>query len=201
MSPREGGEGGMTTQVHVAPLRAYLAGRRTVWHLGAVLIGSWLIAASSWISTPMYPVPMTLQTLAVLVTAGLSGARLGLAIVMTWLAQAALGLPFLADGAGGLEAFSGPTAGYLAGFALAAFVCGWLAERPQLRLRVPMLVVFLFGHALILACGWGRLSMLIGAEPALASGVWPFLAGGVVKSVLAVAAVKLAEPRIRALRH
>ncbi len=190
----------MTTQVHVAPLRAYLAERPALWRIGAVLIGSWVIAASSWVSAPMYPVPMTMQTFAVLLVAGMAGARLGFAIVVTWLTQAALGLPFLADGAGGLDAFSGPTAGYLAGFALAAFACGWLTEQPQLRGWAPMLTVFLLGHALILACGWARLAMLIGAGPAFESGVEPFLIGALLKSVLAVAVVKLAEPRIRALQ-
>jgi biotin transport system substrate-specific component len=190
----------MMTQVHVAPLRAWLAERPAAWRIGAVLIGSWLIAASSWISAPMYPVPMTMQTFAVLLVAGMAGARLGFAIVATWLTQAALGLPFLADGDGGLDPFSGPTAGYLAGFALAAFVCGWLTEQPQLRAWVPMLAVFLAGHALILACGWARLSLLIGVEPAFASGVWPFVIGVVLKSLLAVAVVKLAEPRVRGLQ-
>ncbi len=190
----------MTTQVHVAPLRAWLAERSTAWRIGAVLIGSWLIAASSWMSAPMYPVPMTMQTFAVLMVAGMAGARLGFAIVITWLTQAALGLPVLADGEGGLDPFSGPTAGYLAGFALAAFVCGWLTEQPLLRAWAPMLAVFLAGHGLILACGWARLSMLIGAEPAFASGVWPFVTGAVLKSLLAVAVVKLAEPRIRAMQ-
>ena len=94
----------MTSQIHVAPLRAWLAERPAAWRIGAVLIGSWVIAASSWISAPMYPVPMTMQTFAVLLVAGMAGARLGFAIVATWLTQAALGLPFLADGAGGLDA-------------------------------------------------------------------------------------------------
>ncbi|HOY78894.1 MAG TPA: hypothetical protein PLN33_13855, partial [Hyphomonadaceae bacterium] len=61
---------------HVAPLRAVLADRPATWGIAAVLGGSLLIAASSWISAPMYPVPMTLQTLAVLLVAGLAGARL-----------------------------------------------------------------------------------------------------------------------------
>ena len=93
------------SQLYVAPLRAFLAERPAVWRLGAVVAGSWVIAASSWVVAPMYPVPMTLQTFAILLVAGLAGARLGAAIVVTWLAQAALGLPFLAEGAGGLDHF------------------------------------------------------------------------------------------------
>lgn len=182
---------------HIAPLRAVLADRPVTWGIAAVLAGSWLIAASSWISAPMYPVPMTLQTLAVMLVAGLAGARLAAASVITWLALAAIGLPLLADGAGGLEPFSGPTAGYLAGMVIAAFVCGWLTEKPAMRGWVAMSLVFLAGHVCILAAGWLRLSFLIGPEAALESGVAPFLAGMVLKSALAVVLVKLAEPRMR----
>ena len=182
---------------HVAPLRAMLADRPAAWGLAAVLAGSWLIAASSWITAPMYPVPMTLQTFAILLVAGLAGARLAAAIVLTWLAQAALGLPLLADGAGGLDHFSGPTAGYLAGFVIATFACGWLTERPRLRGWLPMMLVFLLGHVIILTAGWLRLTSLIGAGSAWTSGVTPFLLGAILKSALAVAAVKLAERWVR----
>lgn len=147
----------------------------------------------------MYPVPMTLQTFAILLVAGLAGARLGAAIVITWLAQAALGLPFLAEGSGGLDPFAGPTAGYLAGFFIAVIVCGWLTEYPRLRSWLPMLGVFLMGHVIILGVGWGRLATRIGPEAALDSGVGPFLLGSVLKSVLAVAVIRLVEPWIRSL--
>lgn len=182
---------------HIAPLRAVLADRPVAWGLAVVVAGSWLIAAASQLSTPMYPVPMTMQTFAIMLVAGLAGARLSLAIVITWLAQAALGLPFLADGAGGLAPFEGPTAGYLVGFVLAAFACGWLTERPPLRGWLAMIGVFLAGHALILACGWVWLAALIGAETAWQEGIAPFVVGAALKSVLVVAVVKLAEPGVR----
>ena len=187
------------SQVHVAPLRAFLAERPAVWRLAAILAGSWVIAASSWVSAPMYPVPMTLQTFAILLVAGLAGARLGAAIVITWMAQAAIGLPFLAEGSGGLDPFAGPTAGYLAGFFVAVIVCGWLTEYPRLRGWLPILGVFLIGHAIILGLGWGRLATRIGPLPAFESGVSPFLLGSVLKSLLAVAVIRLVEPWIRSL--
>ena len=182
---------------HIAPLRAVLADRPVTWGIAAVLAGSSLIAAASWITAPMYPVPMTLQTFAVLLVAGLGGARLAAASVITWLALAAIGLPLLADGAGGLEPFSGPTAGYLAGMVIAAFVCGWLMEKPEMRGWIAMSLVFLAGHAIILSVGWLRLASLIGPEAAWEGGVAPFFAGMVLKSALAVAVVKLAEPWFR----
>jgi biotin transport system substrate-specific component len=187
------------SQLYVAPLRAFLAERPAAWRLGAVVAGSWVIASSSWVTAPMYPVPMTMQTFAILLVAGLAGARLGAAIVITWLAQAALGLPFLAEGAGGLDPFSGPTAGYLAGFVVAAISCGWLTEQPQLRGWIAMLGVFVLGHALILACGWARLAQMIGAGPAWDSGVAPFLIGSVLKSLLAAVVIRLVEPWMRSL--
>lgn len=182
---------------HVAPLRAFLADRPATWGLAGVLAGSWLIAASSWISTPMYPAPMTLQTFAILLVAGLAGARLAAASVITWLALSAIGLPLLADGAGGLDPFSGPTGGYLAGFVIAAFACGWLTEKPAMRGGLPMMVVFLLGHVIILTAGWLRLVALLGPQPAWDMGVSPFLAGAILKSALAVAMVKLLEPWVR----
>ena len=189
------------SQVHVAPLRAFLAERSALWRLAAVLAGSWVIAASSWVATPMYPVPMTMQTFAILLVAGLAGARLGVAIVITWLAQAALGLPFLAEGAGGLDSFAGPTAGYLAGFVVAVLASGALMERPGLRGWLPMLVIFALGHAIILGIGWARLTMMMGPRIAFEEGVGPFLLGSVLKSVLAAAVIRLVEPWIRSLNR
>src|SRR5687768_8786323 len=113
---------------HAAPVRALLANRPIAWRVGVVLVGSWLLAASSWIEAPMYPVPMTMQTFAVLLIAGLAGARLAGEITFAWLAQAAIGMPVLAGGAGGLAYFAGPTGGYLAGFLAAAVLVGWIAE-------------------------------------------------------------------------
>lgn len=187
------------SHVHVAPLRALLAERPAAWRFAAVLAGSWVIAASSWVAAPMYPVPMTLQTFAILLVAGFAGARLGVAIVITWLAQAALGLPFLAEGSGGLDPFAGPTAGYLAGFVVAVLVAGALTERPGLRGFAPMLAVFMLAHAIILGIGWARLATMTDPQVAFESGVVPFLLGSVLKSVLAAVVIRLAEPWIRSL--
>lgn len=183
---------------HVAPLQAILVDRPLVWRIVIVLLGSWMMAVASWVSAPMYPVPMTMQSFVVMSFAGFAGARIAAAIVLTWLAQAALGLPLLADGAGGLAVFEGPTSGYLAGFLIAAFACGWLTERPAMRGWIPMTLVFFAGHALILALGWARLSLMAGPVAAWTSGVAPFLIGSIIKSALATLAVKLVEPMIRA---
>lgn len=179
-----------------APLDALLAGRSLAWRVGAVLLGSWLLAASSLAEVPMYPVPMTLQTYALLVIAGLSGLRLSLEIVFVWLAQAAMGLPVLAGGASGIEALVGPTGGYLLGFLAAAGLVGWLAARRGGRDWLPLTVSFLTAHAVILLLGFAWLASGLGARAAFVGGVAPFLAGAFLKTLLAVATVKLAGDRI-----
>jgi biotin transport system substrate-specific component len=179
-----------------APLDALLAGRALAWRVGAVLVGSWLLAASSWAELAMYPVPMTLQTYALLVIAGLSGLRLSLEIVFVWLAQAAMGLPVLAGGASGIEALIGPTGGYLLGFLAAAGLVGWLAARRGGRDWLPLAASFLTAHAVILLLGFAWLASGLGAQAAFAGGVAPFLPGAILKTLLAVATVKLVGDRI-----
>ena len=98
-----------TFDKRLPPLARLLADRPLILRVGVVLLGSWLLAASSWAEIPMVPVPMTLQTYALFTIAGLAGGRLALEIVIVWLAQAAIGLPVLAGGAGGIEALTGPT--------------------------------------------------------------------------------------------
>ncbi len=184
-----------STATFKSPLDALLAGRPLAWRVGAVLMGSWLLAASSWAEVPMYPVPMTLQTYALLVIAGLSGLRLSLEIVVVWLAQAAMGLPVLAGGASGIEALVGPTGGYLLGFLVAAGLVGWFAARTG-RDWLPLTASFLAAHAVILLLGFAWLASGLGAKTAFVGGVAPFLVGAFLKTLLAVATVKLAGDRI-----
>ena len=92
--------------------------RRVSKQVAAVAVGSIALTLSSYISVPMVPVPVTMQTLAVTLVGALLGRRLGAITVMAWLAQAMAGLPVLANGAGGIHHFAGPTAGYLVALSL-----------------------------------------------------------------------------------
>src|SRR4051812_27380193 len=109
-----------TFDKRTALLPRLLTNRPRLLRVGVVLVGSWLLAASSWAEIPMVPVPTTLQTYALFVIAALSGRYLAAAIVVVWLFQAAIGFPVLAGGAGGLAALTGPTAGFLTGMLAAA---------------------------------------------------------------------------------
>src|SRR5262249_58260692 len=81
----------------------------------AIILGSLVLAASSYIEAPMWPVPITLQTYAVCIIGALFGARLGAATVVAYLIEGAIGLPVFAGGGAGLPHFFGPTGGYLIG--------------------------------------------------------------------------------------
>lgn len=153
--------------------------------LATGILGVAALTASSHVSVPMYPVPMTLQTVVVLLLGALFGPRMGAAMVLSWLALSLAGAPVLADGKSGLAAFAGPTAGYLAGFPIAAFLAGYLPRGDHLAAHGLRLAGFLGLHALVLAIGWAGLLGHVGAETALAAGVLPFLAGSVLKSGLA----------------
>jgi biotin transport system substrate-specific component len=176
---------------------APLAALPLLWRAGVVALGVALMSASSWIDVPMYPVPMTLQTLAVLVIAGLCGGGLGGLIVVAWLALGAVGAPVYAGGESGVEALSGPTGGYLGGFLLAAVACGRLMDLPRWRGWSAMLSACALGHVVVLGLGWARLAQMIGAGEAWSGGVAPFLVGALVKTAAAVALIKLVERMAR----
>ncbi len=157
----------------------------------AVFLGTLLLTASSWIEVPMVPVPVTMQTFAVTIVGALMGWRLGLATILAWYTEAAMGFPVLAGGAGGLAHFAGPTGGYLAGFLVAVVFVGFMAERGFTKRGIlASFGVMLAGNALILALGAIWLTMLFGFETAITAGVTPFLVGAVLKSALAVAVAK-----------
>ncbi len=155
-----------------------------------VVLGSLVLAASAQISVPMWPVPMTLQSLAIVLIGALCGWRLAGATVLAYLAEAFVGLPFLAGGAGGPAPFVGPTAGYLMAFPVAAMLVGWLAEKGLTRNIFSAFGTMIAGHAVIFMGGVAWLAAVIGAEAAVAAGVVPFMVGMLVKSGLAASVVR-----------
>jgi biotin transport system substrate-specific component len=155
------------------------------------LIGTALLAISAKIQVPFWPVPMTMQTFAVLVLGMAYGWRLAGASVLFYLAQGAIGLPVFAAG-GGIAYFAGPTGGYLLGFLLAAVAVGWLAEHGWDRSPLRTLAAMLIGTAVIFALGLAWLATLIGLPQAIGAGLVPFLPGEAVKIALATAILPFA---------
>ncbi|MDB2424344.1 biotin transporter BioY [Litoricolaceae bacterium] len=169
-------------------------GQSQVRTLLLVLAGSMVLTLSAKVQVPFYPVPMTLQTLVVLLIGVAFGWRMGFATVLAYLAQGAMGLPVFAgtpEKGLGLLYMAGPTGGYLVGFALAAAVTGWLAERGLDRSAIGTAVAMVAGNVVIYACGLVWLSNFVGMERAVAFGMTPFLFGDLVKVALATATLPM----------
>lgn len=149
------------------------------------------LAAQVVVPLPWTPVPVTGQTFAVLLTGALLGPRLGALAMLAYLAEGAAGLPFFKGGAGGAHyLFLSPTAGYLLAFPAAAFATGLLAERGWDRRFPTAAAAMWLGSLVILAAGWGWLTLFFGdAGAAFRAGVAPFLLGDLVKIALAAAAL------------
>ncbi len=165
-----------------------------------VLAGALALAVSAKVQVPFYPVPMTLQSLVVLVLAAAYGLRLGAATVALYLVEGLLGAPVFAGAVAGPAYMAGPTGGYLAGFLAAAALIGYLADRGWDRSWPGLLAAMTIGHAVIFALGFGWLATLIGPDKAFALGVAPFALATVVKTLLAVALIGAAWGAVTSLR-
>ena len=168
-----------------------------VCQLAAVLLGTVAVALSAKVQVPSWPVPVTMQSLVVILVAAAAGRRLGATVALAYLAAGAVRLPIFSGSTAGPEAFTGPTAGYLLGFLPAAYGVGWLSERGWChspRTGFPLMVI---GHVLILLPGALWLAHLLGAERAIGSGLLPFLLGTALKSVAGACVIELTpSPRL-----
>lgn len=180
-----------------SPLR--LQTRSLGWQVGAVVLGTLFLALSSYIEVPMVPVPVTMQTFAVTLIGALYGWRLGALTIAAWLAEGAVGLPVLASGASWFY-----TGGYLLSFPIVGALVGWLAERGWNGNRVGFaFLAMVLGNLLCLVIGTVWLAAIIGAKEAIVSGFLPFIVGGLLKSALGAATLKLfsgnkADPAVTA---
>ena len=149
-----------------------------------VFLASLLLIASAKIKVPLYPVPMTLQPLAVLMIAMLFGRKLATLTVGLYIFKGIIGLPVFAFG-GGLMYLMGPTGGFILGFFASAFVVGYLADRGWGRKISLSIISMLIGMAIIYILGIFQLAFLKGFNFALLKGFYPFLLGDFYKLLLA----------------
>jgi biotin transport system substrate-specific component len=176
--------------------RIWPVGEATLLRQAALVIfGSLLLWASAKAQVPMWPVPMTMQSGAILVIGMAYGFRLGTAAMALYLFEGALGLPVFAgtpERGIGVAYMVGPTGGYLLGFLVATAMMGWLAERGWDRTFSAAVAAMTLGTILPLVTGATWLATLVGWDKAIDLGVTPFLLGGVVKIALAAALLPLA---------
>ena len=160
-----------------------------VKQLVLVVAGITALALAAKIKIPMFPVPMTMGTFAVLSIGAAYGARLGLATVLGYMLIGALGFDVFAGSSAeisGVTYMMGGTGGYLVGYVLAVLALGALARKGWDRARGQMALAMLLGNVLIYVPGLIWLTVLYGVDaPILAWGLTPFLLGDVVKLALA----------------
>jgi len=163
-----------------------LLGKKTndfVYVLLTSIIGSFLLAISSKVQIPLTPVPVTLQTLVLLVMSMFLGWRSALGATSLYLFQGAIGLPVFAHG-GGFVILFGPTGGYLFGFLIASLVVGYLAEKGWDKSVVLTFTSMTIGTLIIYLFGVIWLSYLKDLNTALVFGLLPFITPDILKICL-----------------
>lgn len=163
-----------------------------------VLLFSAFVALTAQVEIPLWPVPLTLQTLGVLFTGVVLGSRRGTLALLLYLVEGTVGLPVFASGVSGVVQLLGPTGGYLVGFVVAAGVVGWLAERGWDRRLTWTMLAMVIGNLIIYASGVTWLAIYLGdLQTALVTGILIFIPGDLIKIALAT----LALPTGWALAH
>jgi biotin transport system substrate-specific component len=139
------------------------------------------------IPVPGSPVPITGQTLAVVLTAAALGPVRGVLVQVFYILAALVGLPFYSEASGGFEVVFGATGGYVIGFIPAAFLIGLAAKHGADRHPLKAVPLFIAGQAVIFAVGvpWLAVTTGMSASEALEAGFYPFILGGLVKAAVA----------------
>lgn len=172
-----------------------------------VLSGALVVALLAQVTIPLPIVPITGQTLAVLVVGAALGARRGAAALGTYMVAGLAGAPVFAGFTGSLAALATPSFGFIIGFIPAAFVAGWIAERAWDRRSLKAFAGFAVASVVPFLVGVPYMAMILNVvlgagydlSGILAVGVVPFLAGGLVKAALAAALIPLAWRGVRAV--
>ncbi len=168
-------------------------------NLALAVAGSLLMVAAAKIKVPFWPVPMTLQTLAVLALGAAYGPRLGAATIALYVAYGLAGLPIFTNTpplAAGPLYFAGPTGGLILGFGIAAVIAGWAAARGASLVRLLGGLLLADLALMVVGCLWLAFGAQmaggatgVGLAKAFAYGVQPFLLGEVLKTALAASLV------------
>jgi biotin transport system substrate-specific component len=166
-------------------------GARLGYLVAVVVAGSLLVAGLAQLSVrlPFTPVPITGQTLGVLLVGASLGLELGVASMLLYLAEGAVGLPFFAEARSGADllGLSSATGGYLWGFVLTAAVVGWLSRRGWDRSLRGSIGAMFVGEIVLYAAGvpWLMAALDLPLEEGLELGLYPFIVGDTLKLLIA----------------
>jgi biotin transporter BioY len=147
------------------------------------------IAVSANIRVPLWPVPITFQTLAVFITAFFFGSKKGFLTILAYLLAGMAGIGVFAGYSSGLQTFLGPTAGYLIGFVFMVLIVGLMIEKGYGRTRKSIFFVLIVGEVVLYICGLTGLWFYLGYPSLLTIltlGLFPFLIGDIIKAVIAI---------------
>jgi biotin transport system substrate-specific component len=173
----------------------YLIRPNQRWMEVPILIGfNLVLVVSAYLSInlPFSPVPITGQTLGVLLIGMALGRVRGTAVVLAYLLEGFAGLPVFAGGKSGMVALMGPTGGYLLGFLGAAFVVGYFSDRGWYTGYIKSVAAMIAGTGVIFIAGLAWLAAMVPEGSVLAMGLYPFLPGAALK----IAAASVVLPSI-----
>ena len=160
------------------------------------LFGTLLLALSSKVQVPFWPVPMTMQTFVIFLIGMTYGVRLSFATVLLYLFEGAAGLPVFATG-GGIAYLTGPTAGYLYGMLFACVLISHFANLGFSKTYFKSVISLFTASIIIFAFGIIYLGSIIGYQKAIALGLLPFIPSELFKIALAVALVPTIQKIIK----
>ncbi|WP_341787811.1 biotin transporter BioY [Rickettsia endosymbiont of Cantharis rufa] len=163
-----------------------------------VFLGVALLAICSQITIPFKPIPVTLQTIAVLFI-GLTYDKITAPLTMLcYIAIGVMGAPVMMNYSGGLAKLTGPTAGYLVGFPIAVHVMASLKSKAFTANKfLNQFILYLTGNAIVSGLGWLWLSKFLGLKEAFYSGILFFIVPGIIKSILLVGLVNIVKSKTR----
>ena len=154
-------------------------------NISLMLIGTLILAFSSKVQVPFWPVPMTMQTFMVFLIGATYGVRLSFLTLVAYLFEGAIGLPVFAAG-GGIVYLTGPTAGYLYGMTIAAVVISYFADKGFSISYMKTFMSIIIGSIIIFTLGVLYLGSIIGYNKAIQAGLLPFIPSELFKIALAV---------------
>ncbi|TIQ25679.1 MAG: biotin transporter BioY [Mesorhizobium sp.] len=165
---------------------------RLATQLLLAIIGTLVLTLSAKTRVLLGPVDISMQTLAVFLIAAAFGMRLGVATLLLYMAEGAMGLPVFQgtpEKGIGVAYMLGSTGGYLAGFVVMAAIVGWAADRGWDRHPIKLFNAMLVAEIVMMAMGFAWLALLIGPEKSWQFGVLPFIVGDLIKVGLAASLV------------
>lgn len=163
-----------------------------------VILGFGLVFACSQIMIPTYPVPVTMQTVAVVLLGLIYSKKEILAIWASYYTAGSVGIPVYYNFTSGLAKLFGPTAGYLMGFVVASLLISYLKEKFELSLKNFFHIAFLVfvGHVCIYSLGVLWLANIVAFDKAIYSGFVIFIIPGIIKTLILTTIIRLYNVKI-----